>query len=343
MSATADWYERAAGELAATSRLQVAWARQVAVDPELVALIDRLPRDHRQPSLLFSVASWLGAPAVAGPTWRDWVLGNWPAIERAARTRRTQTNEVGRCVPLLLALDRIVDSTPGPIALLELGASAGLCLEVDRYSYRFDDEPVLGDGLPLLATATSGVGRAPARMPEIVWRRGADLVPLDIADPDDVSWLEALLPPDRPDRRARLAAAIATVRDSGPGAGSARVVEGDAVAALPALAAAARVEAPGATLVVAALGTLVYLSRERRHAVVDAAIRLGAHLVTFEGAGVLPEVAEQLRGMSAPHPTPFVLAVDGEPLACAGPHGDQVSWLSACSAAGQPELPGGAA
>jgi hypothetical protein len=51
-------------------------------------------------------------------------------------------------------------------------------------------------------------------------------------------------------------------------------------------------------------------------------------MLTFEGAGVLPGVAERLRGLSAPHPTPFVLALDGEPLAHAGPHGDRLSWLT---------------
>ena len=202
MSATADWYERAAVELAATSELQVAWARTVASDPELLELIDRLPREHRQPSLLFSVASWCGAPAVADPSWRHWIVTHWPAIEDAARTRRTQTNEVGRCIPLLLGLDRI---RTGPIALLELGAAAGLCLALDRYSYRFDDGPVLGVGAPLLTTTTTGAGTAPIALPDIVWRRGVDLAPLDVTDADDVRWLDALLPPDRPERRARLA------------------------------------------------------------------------------------------------------------------------------------------
>jgi len=320
---TADWYARAAVELVATSQLQVAWARAVAGDRELLGLIDRLPREHRQPSLLFSVASWCGAPAVAGSDWRQWVVANWPAIEDAARTRRTQTNEVGRCIPLLIGLDRIAATDPRPIALLELGAAAGLCLAVDRYAYRFDDGPVLGGGEPLLTTTTTGTGPAPGRLPEIVWRRGVDLAPLDVNDPDDVRWLEALLPPDRPERRARLSAALATVSDDPPA-----VVAGDALAGLPALAASARAEAPGATLVVAALGTLVYLRSEQRNAIVDAASALGARLLTFEGAGVLPGVAERLRGLSAPHPTPFVLAVGGEPIAHAGPHGDRVSWLS---------------
>ena len=323
MTATADWYARAAVDLAATSELQVAWAKAVAGDPELLELIDRLPREHRQPSLLFSVASWCGAPAVAGPRWRRWIVAHWPAIEDAARARRTQTNEVGRCIPLLIALDLIAASDPRPVALLELGAAAGLCLALDRYAYRFGDGATLGGGQPLLVTTTTGSGSAPTRVPDMVWRRGVDLAPLDVADPDDVRWLEALLPPDRPERRARLRAAISAVQGDPP-----LVVAGDALAALPELAAAARAEAPDATLVVAALGTLVYLSPAERDGVVDAASALGAHLLTFEGAGVLPGVAARLRGLSAPHPTPFVLAVDGEPIAHAAPHGDRVSWLA---------------
>jgi hypothetical protein len=324
VTATADWYARAAVELAATSELQVAWAKAVAGDRELLELIDRLPREHRQPSLLFSVASWCGAPAVAGPVWRQWMVAHWTAIEDAARARRTQTNEVGRCIPLLIGLDRISAADPRSIALLELGAAAGLCLALDRYAYRFDDGATLGRGRPLLVTTTTGSGTAPTRMPDIVWRHGVDLAPLDVTDPDDVRWLEALLPPDRPERRGRLLAAIATVHDGPP-----VVVKGDALAALPELVAAARAEAPDATLVIAALGTLVYLSPAERDGLVDAASALGAHLITFEGAGVLPGVAARLRGLSAPHPTPFVLALDGEPIAHAGPHGDHLSWLSA--------------
>jgi hypothetical protein len=320
VSATVEWYQRAARELAGTSELQVAWALLVAGDAELLELIDRLPREHRQPSLLFSVANWCGAPAVPGSEWRRWVVEHWPAIEEAARTRRTQTNEVGRCIPLLIGLDRIA----GPIALIELGAAAGLCLAVDRYSSRFDGGPVLGRGAPLLTATTTGRGAAPTRLPELVWRRGVDLAPLAVTDPDDVRWLEALLPPDRPERRARLRAAVAAVHDDPP-----IVVPGDALDALPQLVAAARSEAPDATVVVAALGTLVYLPPDRRNELVDAASALGARLLTFEGAGVLPGVAARLPGLSAPHPTPFVLALDGEPIAHAGAHGDPVSWLSA--------------
>ena len=327
---TAAWYRRAAIELAGTSELQVAWALGIAGDDDVIALIDRLPRDRRQPSLVFSVARWLGAPASEWPEFRSWLVEEWPRVEAAARERRTQTNEVGRCAPLLAALDRI----PGPLALLELGASAGLCLGIDAYSYRFDDEQIVGDGQPLLFCSTSGTGDAPRRLPEIVWRRGIDLAPLSIdasseTAEDDRAWLEALLPPDRPERLARLRAARETLSGDPP-----EVIEGDALEALPALAAAAPA---GAVLVIVALGTLVYLPPADRAEVARVAEQLGARLVTLEPITALPEVAARLVALTAPDPTHFVLALDGEPIAYASAHGERLSWLTPV---GQPDAGG---
>ena len=324
-SPTAEWYDRAATrDLVGHSAVYVEWAAGVAADDEVRGLIDRLPREHRQPSLIFSIARWLGAASGAYPVFRTWLVSHWSEVEPVARTRRTQTNEPGRCAPLLAALDRI----PGPLALLEVGAAAGLCLAPDRYAYRFDDGPVLGTGLPLLACATSGEGRVPVTLPHVVWRRGIDLQPRSIADADDVRWLEALLPPDRPDRTERLRAAVATLRADPP-----VVVRGDALDAL----ADAAAEAPAsATLVVVSLGTLVYLPPAARAGFPAAVADVGARLVTLEAEAALPAVADRLGDLVAPDPTPYILAVDGEPIACASPHGDRLSWLSPASHAGLP-------
>jgi hypothetical protein len=320
---TAAWYARAAVELAQTSELQVEWARGVAGDPDVLSLIDQLPREHRQPSLVFSVARWLGAPAAGWAGLREWLIASWPRVEAAARERRTQTNEVGRCAPLLAALDRI----PGPLALIELGASAGLCLGVDRYSYRFDDGPVIGEGEPLLTCVTTGAGHAPRAVPEIAWRRGVDLAPLALDVAEDVAWLEALLPPDRPERLARLRAASRTLAGDPP-----TVVAGDALDELGGLVAAA----PGdTTIVVLSLGTLVYLPPADRDAVQRRAAELGTRLVTLEPVSALPSVAARLEGLGAPEPTPFLLALDGKPLAHASAHGDRLSWLTPV---GQPDV-----
>jgi hypothetical protein len=323
---TAAWFRRAAGELAPHSPLHAGWAERIAADADLLDRIDELPRPHRQPSLLFIAFDLAGMPVDADwPELRSAITADWSAVAATARATTTQTNEVGRCAPLLVALQRI----PGPIALLELGASAGLCLAVDRWSYRFTAEhgaeSRLGDGPPELRCDVSGDGTLPARMPDIVWRCGIDLAPLDARDPDDRRRLEAMVPPDRPDRRARLRAALDVLRTDPP-----TLIAGDALAELDRAAAGAPDDA---VLVVVSLGTAVYLPPADRAALLDrirslsAARAAGAHSVTLESAGALPEVAAAAEGLAAPHPSPFLLAVDGEPIAACAPHGDRVSFL----------------
>lgn len=303
-SPTAEWYRRAATrDLVGHSARHAEWAAGIADDDELLGRLDDVPEAHRQPSLVCSVAAYLGAPDAAYATWRAWVLEHWPAIAAELPRRRTQTNEVGRCAPLVLALAEI----EGPIALLELGAAAGLCLLPDRYGYRFDGGALLGGGPVRIDCALSGL-RAPERLPEIVWRRGIDLQPRSVLDPEDVRWLEALVPPDRPDRLARLRAAVEVARPDPP------VVEpGDALADLDRVAALAPRDA---TLVVAALGTLVYLPRDARAAIREAVASRSARFATFEAAGIAD------RGEDPP--APFVLALDGVPLAAGAPHGDRL-------------------
>lgn len=307
-SLTADWYVRAAREFAGHSALHVAWASGVAADDAVLELLDRLPRDRRQPSLIFSIATWLGARESDYAGFRTWLIENWPAVEQGARERRTQTNEVGRCAPLVAALARI----PGPLALLEVGASAGLCLLADRFSYRFGDGPVLGSGSPLVECAVDDPDLAPAALPDIRWRLGIDLDPLSAADPGDVDWLEALVPLDRQDRRQRLRTALDTARRDPPS-----VVRGDALHDLAATAARAPRDA---TLVVVSLGTLVYLSPTAREVFPAAVADLGARLVTLEQSGI----ADTTR-----MPGRFVLAVDGVAVAVASPHGDRLQALPA--------------
>ena len=58
--------------------------------------------------------------------------------------RRTQTNEPARCATLLPALALL----PPPLALIEVGASAGLTLLFDRYSYDFGGHRIDGPRPP---------------------------------------------------------------------------------------------------------------------------------------------------------------------------------------------------
>lgn len=192
----------------------------------------------------------------------------------------------------------------------------------DRYGYRFSTPggPVeLGEGSPLLE-GQADAALVPRALPEIRWRHGIDLAPLDPRDADDVRWLEASLPPDRPERAERLRAALAVVRGDPP-----VVAPGDALAELPGIVASAPRDA---TLVVASLGTAVYLPAADRARLLDTVRDLGARAVTFEARGALPEVAERWAALAeqgrVDPAAGFVLALDGEPLASGSPHGDRL-------------------
>jgi hypothetical protein len=309
----AEWYLRfAEGEAHGRSPIYEGWARGVAADRSVLELIAALPRAKRQPALLFAVSRLLGAPEGTYAEWATWLHGNWANLAVEVSQRLTQANEAGRCAALLPMLAAL----RGPIALLEVGASAGLCLYPDRYSYRYDGldrlDPIDGPSTVLLECRTTGDAPIPDRLPEVVWRAGVDLAPLDVNDSDDMRWLQTLAPPEEQSRRDRIRAAAAIVRADPP-----LLVTGDALDALPALAA----EAPaGATLVILHAGLLVYMGAPDRQRFVDTVRSLDATWLSYEAQGVVP-------GVRTVDGAGFGLARDGEIVALADPHGMSIDWL----------------
>jgi hypothetical protein len=318
---TTEWY-RSFGEIEARGQSPIfeQWSLGIADDVEILSLIDELPLQKRQPNLVFACARLLDAPTAGYREFRDWLIEHWPAVAAEAAQRMTQTNEPRRCAALVPALGLIASHIDQPIALLELGASAGLCLYPDRYSYRYGDgewlHPVSGPSTVRIEAAASGGVPVPNALPTIAWRAGNDLNPLDVTDDDDVRWLEMLVWPEQSERLERVRAAIDIVRADPP-----QIVRGNAIDKLAALAA----EAPrGATLVVVTSAMLVYLPYLERMRLIDALRDLGAHGISLDGIGVRPAV-------DARHPHPevgrFTLSLDGIPLADVGPHGQFIDWL----------------
>ena len=283
----------------------------IAEDDEVLGLLRRLPPAKRQPNLLFGVVRLLGGPVEDPAAFHEYTVANWPAIEAEMRTRATQTNEAGRCAVLLPVLALL----PQPLALLEVGASAGLCLYPDRYAYRYGDH-VVGSGEPVLECAVSGVA-PPAAVPDVVWRAGLDLNPLNVTDAADVAWLEALIWPEHAHRRERLRAAVATAAAEPP-----LLVRGDLVDDLPALAAHAPA---GATLVVFHTSVMYQVSQSRREAFANAVRGLGCRWVANEAPLVMPYDALPEHPGEAWH---NVLALDGKPLAWTRPHGQAIIWFA---------------
>ncbi|MCO7218270.1 DUF2332 domain-containing protein [Klenkia sp. PcliD-1-E] len=299
-------------EAAVASPQYAALARAVAEDPLVLDLLLDLPRIKRQPNLLLAVLRLLGGVPADGAQLHDRVAADGDRIRAEILTRATQTNEPARAASLLPALARV----EGPLALVEVGCSAGLLLQLDRYGYRYATaagEHRVGrqDGL-LVDCTVDGELALPADVPQVVHRVGIDRNPLDPADPDTVAWLRALVwpGPQHDARLARLDPALALAA-----AHPHERVTGDLVEELPGVLAGLP---DGATPVVLASMTLVYLDDDARAGFAEATA--GVHVLAAEAPGVVVDVRPD------PHDR-VVVSLDGEPLHLAAPHGGAITPL----------------
>ncbi|WP_067439779.1 DUF2332 domain-containing protein [Nocardioides jensenii] len=308
-------------EEAADSPCFVEWSRGVADDPEAQDLIRTLPPVKQQPNLVFAAARWHGAPA-PGPYagLRATLLERWDEVRATALARSTQTNEVGRLATLLPAFALLGER----LHLIEVGASAGLCLHPDAYRHewvQYDDPAVthhVGEG-PVLTCRVSGPVPFPERMPEVVSRAGVDLNPLDVTDADEMAWLKNLVWPEQDERRTRLATAIEVARQDPP-----RLTRGDLFDELPGLLGAAPDDAVTVVFHSAVIAYLEEPDRRRFAQLMAGLVAEGrCHWVSNEAPNVLPEVTA-----TGPAPTKpgFVLGIDGDSVALTHGHGATLRW-----------------
>lgn len=241
------------------------WRGGVAADPRLLALAARAGADQPPPNMLFAAVHALllegpqdaplarfypdltttpQAPAAAAPSFRGFCLAHEDAIAEILGARVVSTNEVARAACLLPAFAAVARQAAAPLHLIEIGASAGLLLNWDRYAYDYGDGKVLG---PPQATLTlnceprgllgpdRGAQVLPDFLPAVAARLGIDPCPLDPTDPRDAAWLHALIWPEQAARAERLEKALAIARVAPPPlcAGSALDRLAPALAALP--------------------------------------------------------------------------------------------------------------
>lgn len=133
-------------------------------------------------------------PVVARPEFADWLIS------------APQTNEVGRTGALAPGMLVVAAETGLPLALFELGASAGLNLLPDRYALHLGSMRA-GDATSPLTIAPIWEGADPPAVPlRIASRAGVDLNPLSGAD---ATRMLAYVWPDQPRRLQAMRAATA--------------------------------------------------------------------------------------------------------------------------------------
>ena len=294
-----------------------AWALGVAEDEEVLAWLGTLPPIKRQPNLVFAAARWHGAPA-PGPYegLRRVLLEEKGTVRATVMSRATQTNEAGR----LATLTPVLSLVEGPVGLVEVGASAGLCLFPDRYDYEWPPVGELrGSGGPVLRATTTGALPVPAAHPEIAWRGGVDLNPLDVTDPDAMAWLENLVWPEQDERRERLRRAVDVAAADPP-----PILRGDLLEHLPGLVEQASAHGVPVVMHSAVIAYLDDPDRRHFHALMRERVAAGdCRWISNEGPRVLPGVTGDLTVPAGR----FVTALDGVPVALSHGHGHALEWL----------------
>lgn len=174
-----------------------------AVPLRLIAALHDLALSGDDPALAQAYAAGEVWPAARAAILRE------PARLAAFMDHEPQTNEVRRSACLLPGFLEIARATGLPLRCFEIGASAGLNQNWDRFHY------VLGGavwGVPAspvqLDTDWTGPPppvEAPIRVLE---RAACDRRPVDLSDPIQRRRLMAYVWADQPERLARLAAAI---------------------------------------------------------------------------------------------------------------------------------------
>lgn len=290
-------------------------ALAIADSDELLGFVAGLPAQKQQPNLVLASARWVAGLAEDGLTFREQLHEHGDRIRETIMERGTQTNEARRCATLLPVLARL----PEPLALLEVGASAGLCLLPDRYGYDYGEVTIdapTSESLVLPCAVSPGT-TLPDRNVRVAWRRGLDIHPIDVRDPDQTAWLENLVWPGQEERLSTLRGALHIARVDPP-----VIEQGDLVTGLRDAAGSAP---PDATLVVFHSAVLNYVEPAAREAFRREVEEVGAVWVSNEGESVFPDVTQRAQGRS--RPDRFILAVDGEPVALTGLHGQTFEWL----------------
>lgn len=234
-----------------------------------------------------------------------------PWLERAP-----QTNEVGRSAVLMAGLLVVADAFPRPVELLELGASAGLNLLLDRYRHDLGGRSAGDPASPLRLKPEWTGAPPPAARVEVAGRRGVDLDPLDARR--DGERLLAYVWPDQRRRLAQLEAALAIAASDPPA-----IERGDAADWLEARLAEPRPAA--ATRVVLHSIAFQYFPREAKKRI---------HAMMAE-AGAAATPAEPLAWLRYEHDRRderITLRLTIWPgrerlLAYGHPHGGAVDWL----------------
>src|SRR5205085_6899344 len=177
--------------------------RAAARDEEILDLVRAAPEEAHLPNVLLAAVHFLlldglddplGA-VYAGtsgadpwPWFREICLDHRAEISALMETRRTNTNECGRSALIGPALTWVARNAGTPLALCDVGASAGLNMGCDRYLLDYGPAGTTGpasSSVRIQCAVTGGTPPIAATLPPLAARVGLDRSPVDLSNADD--------------------------------------------------------------------------------------------------------------------------------------------------------------
>ncbi len=292
-------------DAAGTSPLYARVAVALSESDEALRAIEAAPARKRHPTVILAALHDLAlagrAPALAAAyadadgdaaagAAIDTLLRMTDSVVAIAVRRRMRANETGHCAVLYPAIAEAAHRVGAQGDWADRrGLFGGAQSQCRSRRHHVQQGRMLGDPSSPVQQSASVVGDRPVptrAMPEVVARVGVDRDPVDVTDADSARWLRACLPPDQPERAARLDAELALAATAPP-----LLLRGDAIEMLP--DALARVPAD-ALPVVTTTWALSRFSPERRlrflHRLEEAAAGRPVAWVSAEGVGVAPTI-----------------------------------------------------
>lgn len=242
----------AARECKGSSNLYEQLSHQISEDDEMLALCSNAQEGQPVPNLFFGAVHYLllkgkehdlkqfyasivefpKEETQCFPYFKDFCQKNQDEIIFIMKSKLVQTNEVRRCSYLYPSFCFIYEKAKKPLALIEIGTSAGLQLLWDQYSYSYRTNEIYGNKHSDVHIIADVTGRNFPFMlpssPPVASRKGLDLHVNDLNDPEDYLWLNSLIWPNHHERRKLFEGASKHVTKN-----HLDLIEGDGVALLP--------------------------------------------------------------------------------------------------------------
>lgn len=229
-------------------------AMRISEDEALLELASFSNQHQPEPNLLFGAVHYLLLSGVKHtlshyypslssqpqsdnqlfPTFKQFCTQYIKEITAIIGERYVQTNEVRRCGFLYPSFNYIYSKSLKPLSLIEIGTSAGLQLNWDRYRYTYNGQGSFGESSSKVTIATQIVGEKEPELylksPPVMEKYGLDLHVNDLLKTEDVLWLRSLIWPEHVERVNLFELAAEHFKRS-----PVKLIEGDGVDLLPEL------------------------------------------------------------------------------------------------------------